>query len=434
MSDRKTAAVKMPAAMPVHTVVARVVDGADRGATWNGERGSIGSAKDNDLVLSDPTVSGYHLRVKAEKGGIRVSDFGSTNGTFLGEARMDAGLVPPGTTLRLGKTLIALTAGEPTTVELHEADRLGELRGRTRAVRRLMQDVSRVAQSQVAVLLVGESGTGKELVARAIHSESPRAAGPFVTIDCGSLTPSLVASELFGHEQGAFTGATRTRRGAFEHAHGGTLFLDEIGELPAELQTTLLGALERRRFTRVGGHDEIAVDVRVVAATNRDLRAEVNAGSFRLDLYYRLAVVTLEIPPLRERPEDIPLLIEHFLEAEGHTGGVGSLVPADTLAELVRHRWPGNVRELRNFVQATLAMGEPVALRDDAQPATSPEGFSRYTALPYAQARAALLGEFEAVYLERLLAQSDGNVAQAARHAEMARSHLNELLRRHKLR
>ncbi len=434
MSDRKTAAVKMPAAMPVHTVVARVVDGVDRDATWTGERGSIGTAKDNDLVLSDPTVSGYHLRVAAEKGGIRVSDFGSTNGTFLGDARVDAGLVPPGTRLRLGRTLVALEAGEPTTVELHEADRLGELRGRTRVVRRLMQDVSRVARSHVAVLLVGESGTGKELVARAIHSQSPRASGPFVTIDCGSLTPSLVASELFGHEQGAFTGASRTRRGAFEHADGGTLFLDEIGELPPELQTSLLGALERRKFTRVGGHDEITVDVRVVAATNRDLRAEVNAGSFRLDLYYRLAVVTLEIPPLRDRPEDIPLLIEHFLEAEGYTGGVRSLLPAETLADLGRHRWPGNVRELRNFVQATLAMGEPVALGDDAERPASPEGFARFTALPYAQARSALLGEFEAVYLERLLTKSDGNVAQAARHAEMARSHLNELLRRHKLR
>jgi len=436
MTGRKTAAVKMPAAMPVHTVVARVVEGPDRGASWEGERGTIGSAKDNDLALGDPTVSGYHVRFSAEKGGIRVHDFGSTNGTFVGDARLEQGVVPPGSSLRLGRTVIALSAGEPTSVELHDEDRLGDLRGRSRSIRRLMQDVRRVAQSQVAVLLVGESGTGKELVARAIHAESPRAGRPFVTIDCGSLTPSLVASELFGHELGAFTGATRQKRGAFEHADGGTLFLDEVGELPGELQTTLLGALERRRFTRVGGHEEVSVDVRVVAATNRDLRSEVNSGSFRLDLYYRLAVVTLEVPPLRERAEDIPLLVEHFLEAEGHGGPVERVIPPDTLAELLRYRWPGNVRELRNFVQGTLAMGEPLALREPAPEVggASPAAFARWEALPYGDARSRLLSEFEAHYLKALLERSEGNVARAARSAEMARSHLNELLRKHGLR
>ncbi|MFO0571608.1 MAG: sigma 54-dependent Fis family transcriptional regulator [Polyangiaceae bacterium] len=437
MTQKKTAAVKMPAAMPVHTVLARVLDGPDKGAAWEGDRGSIGSAKDNALTLGDPTVSGYHVELIAEKSGIRVADLGSTNGTFAGDTKLEHAVVPPGTTLRLGRSVVSLSAGEPTTVELHDEDRLGDLFGRTRKIRRLMQDVRRVAPSQVAVLLVGESGTGKELVARAIHDQSTRASGPFVTIDCGSLTPSLVASELFGHEQGAFTGATRTRRGAFEHASGGTLFLDEIGELPAELQTTLLGALERRRFTRVGGHEEISVDVRVVAATNRDLRNEVNAGSFRLDLYYRLAVVTLEVAPLRERSEDIPLLVARFLELEGFSGDVESLIPPETLAALQRHHWPGNVRELRNFVQGTLAMGEPLPLREHGG---APDGgevarvFARFAELPYGEARSRLLADFEAHYLEQLLERNQGNVARAARAAEMARSHLNDLLRRHKLR
>jgi DNA-binding NtrC family response regulator len=243
----------------------------------------------------------------------------------------------------------------------------------------------------------------------------------------------LVASELFGHEQGAFTGATRARVGAFEHAHGGTLFLDEIGELPLELQTTLLGALERKRFCRVGGRDEIEVDVRVVTATNRDLRAEVNAGVFRLDLYYRIAVVTLEMPPLRERAEDIPLLVEHFVRQEGRSESLDDIIPEDAMARLLRHRWPGNVRELRNYVQATLAMGEPVAIRDDSiDDGDDLVGALQHLAeLPYGEARQRLLHEFEAVYLKMLLERTHGNVARAAREAKLSRSHLNELIRRH---
>lgn len=423
--------------MPVYTVAASVGDGPDRGKSWNGESGTVGSAKDNDLVLDDETVSGYHVRLSAMKNGIKVADFGSTNGTFFGDARIEVATVPPGSTLRIGRNTLTLASGEPTTVELHDEDRLGGLRGQTRSIRRLMQSVRRVAQSNVAVLLMGESGTGKELVARAIHEASPRVDGPIVTIDCGSLTPTLVASELFGHEQGAFTGAVRTKRGAFEYANGGTLFLDEVGELPPELQTTLLGALERRRFTRVGGREEISVDVRIVAATNRELRSEVNSGSFRLDLYYRLAVVTLEVPPLRDRTDDIPLLIDHFLKEEGFPGPTESVIPKETMEILVRHRWPGNVRELRNFVQGTLAMGEPLELSGDSPLESSGDLaglLSRLGDLPYGDARSRLLAEFEVQYLRRLLDRNEGNVARAARAAEMARSHLNELLRRHKLR
>jgi DNA-binding NtrC family response regulator len=241
----------------------------------------------------------------------------------------------------------------------------------------------------------------------------------------------LVASELFGHEQGAFTGATRARIGAFEHAHGGTLFLDEIGELPSELQTTLLGALERKRFCRLGGRDEIDVDVRVVTATNRDLRADVNSGAFRLDLYYRIAVVTLEMPPLRERAEDIPLLVEHFVRQEGRLEPLERIFSKDAMDRLLQHRWPGNVRELRNYVQATLAMGEPVAIRDDPMQADAAlaSALQHLAALPYAEARQLLLREFEAVYVKALLERTHGNVARAAREAKVSRSHLNELIR-----
>ncbi len=432
----KTQALKLPDAMPVRTLAASVSEGPDRGVSWEGEHGTFGTAQDNALVLTDDTVSRYHVRVGAVAEGVRVSDLGSTNGTFLGETRLVEAVVPPGSVLRLGRTTLSLAKGLPTTVELYDEDQLGALRGQTQAMRRLMNQIRRAAQSTVAVLLVGESGTGKELLARALHDTSPRAAGPFITVDCGSITPTLVASELFGHERGAFTGATQTKPGAFELADGGTIFLDEVGELPTDLQSSLLGALERRRFSRVGGQKEISVDVRIVTATNRDLRSEVNAGKFRLDLYYRLAVVSLEVPPLRERAKDIPLLVEHFAREEGVTGPLEELISPETMQKLLGHRWPGNVRELKNYVQATVAMGEAALLQEADLPRTAltGEAFAGFVTKPYGPARAELLEAFEQAYLEALMQRSQGNVAQAARDAQMARSHLNDLLRRHKIR
>ncbi len=439
MAPPRTVALKLRDTMPVRTLVVRVADGADRGASFEGERATIGTARDNALALTDPSVSGYHLELSAGKEGVAMHDLGSTNGTWSGGIRLERAVVPTGTELVLGKSRLVVEGGLPTTIALHEADHLGPLYGVTTAMRRLMSTIRRVGAGNVSVLLIGESGTGKELLARALHDASPRRDKPFVTIDCGALTPSLVASELFGHEQGAFTGAQKQRRGAFELADGGTLFLDEIGELPAEIQTMLLGALERRRFCRVGGREEIEVDVRLVGATHRDLRKEVNAGAFRLDLYYRVAVVTLEVPPLRDRVEDIPLLIEHFLLSEGVEQTAVGLLGAETLSALQRHRWPGNVRELKNYVQATLAMGEPAQLRDDLEGARPSEptpaaSFAPLLHLPYGAARDALLADFETAYVRALLARSEGNVARAARTAEMARSHLNLLLKRHKIR
>ncbi len=436
----ETQALKLPDAMPVRTLAASVSDGADRGKTWDGEQGTFGTAQDNALVLSDDTVSRYHVRVAAVAEGIRVTDLGSTNGTFLGDTRVVEAIVKPGARLTLGRTAIELGKGLPSTVELYDEDQMGALRGQTPAMRRLMTQVRRAAQSSVAVLLVGESGTGKELLARALHDASPRARQPFITVDCGSITPTLVASALFGHERGAFTGATATKQGAFELADGGTLFLDEVGELPTELQSSLLGVLERHRFTRVGSQKELSVDVRVVAATNRDLRSEVNSGQFRLDLYYRLAVVSLEVPPLRERARDIPLLIEHFAREEGISSSVAELIPDATLVELLRYRWPGNVRELKNYVQAMIAMGEACLLKDAPSGSAAVAldapggGFAPYLEQHYGPARAQLLHAFEKAYLEALLQRAQGNVAQAARDAKMARSHLNELLRRHGIR
>ncbi|MEC7518272.1 MAG: sigma 54-interacting transcriptional regulator [Myxococcota bacterium] len=394
---------------------------------------TVGSAEGNDLVLADPTVSRYHLELRRGEEGVRVVDLGSTNGTRFAGARIERATVPPGATLSLGHTTIRVEDGARVTLELLDGDELAGLRGRTAVMRRLMARVGKAAKAEMPALLVGESGTGKELVARALHEESRRSGGPFVTVDCGALSPALVASELFGHEKGAFTGADRQHEGAFERADGGTLFLDEIGELSPELQPALLGVLERGRFRRVGGRKEVSVDVRVVAATHRDLRAEVNEGTFRLDLYYRLAVVVLELPPLRERLEDVPLLVEHFLREAGHDGAVSEVFSAEALTALCRHRWPGNVRELRNVVEATLAMGETPPLFT-AEPTGGDAALDdALLAQPYKDARRVLLDAFERRYVQRLLERNDGNVSAAAREGRMDRTYLIKLKQRHEL-
>ena len=421
----------------IDTLRVEVSEGPDAGKTFiaDSERLTIGTANGNDLALTDPTVSRFHVELVHTHDGVVVIDHGSTNGTFVGDVRVQHAVVPRHATIRLGASTIVIGTGAKRHVELYDADSLGDLHGRSESMRRLMRQIERAAKTEASALIIGESGTGKELIARALHAQSPRASEPFITVDCASMSPNLIASELFGHEKGAFTSADRRHVGAFERAHGGTIFLDEIGELPAELQPNLLGALERRRFRRVGGRDDIDVNVRVIAATNRDLRAEVNDGHFRLDLYYRIAVVTLRVAPLRERPEDIDLLINLFMKECGYEGSIGELFSADVLDQLHRHRWPGNVRELRNVVEATVAMGEaPIELVHD-DPA-SPEGsvFGRVVTLPYREARAAILHHFEHEYLTHWLERTGGNVAKAAREARMDRSHLFTLLRRHDLR
>ncbi len=423
----------------MHTLRVLVSEGPDAGASYSAtaERVTVGTANGNDLVLTDPTVSRYHLEIAPTPEGVSILDPGSTNGLYVGAVRVSRGIVAAGTHLTLGRTVLRVLDGETAEVDVHAGNVLGGMRGRTPLMRRLMAQVERAAQSSAALLLVGESGTGKEVVARAVHELGPRAAAPFVTVDCGALAPTLVASELFGHERGAFTGAERQHEGAFERAHGGTLFLDEIGELPLPLQATLLGALERRRFRRLGGKTELAVDVRVVSATHRDLRGEVNRDSFRLDLYYRLAVVVLTVPPLREHVDDIPLLVEHFLRESGLSDPLDRYFSAAALGSLTKYFWPGNVRELRNFVEATVAMGESPELSGSARPDAKHEAgdpIEPLLTLPYGEARAALLKNFEKRYLGELVTRVHGNVSRAAREARMDRSHLIELLKRHDIR
>jgi len=309
--DETVPYVERAAAPRIDRLTVRIVEGPDEGKTAEvtGSVLSVGTASDNALPLTDETVSRYHLDLEPHPSGVLVRDNGSTNGSIANGVIVERAVVPPGTVVRLGRTRLEVGKLSGDEVQLFPSNRLCGVLGETPVMRRMMAQIDKVSRSDVAVTVLGESGTGKELIASALHELSPRSGRPFETVDCGALTPGLVASELFGHERGAFTGAERQHIGALERAHGGTLMLDEIGELPLDLQPVLLGALERRRIRRVGGKTDIPIDVRVVAATHRDLRADVNSGKFRLDLYYRIAVVVLRVPALREHPGDIPALI-----------------------------------------------------------------------------------------------------------------------------
>jgi len=414
----------------------RVVAGPDLGQECRatGDTLSIGTAEGNDLVLSDPTVSRYHCELSQEAGRIHIRDNGSTNGIEAGGVLVVSGQVMPGTVLRVGRSKLRVEDAGDVTLDTVDDVQLAGLAGRSAVMRRLMADIKSAARVQASVLLQGETGTGKELVSRAIHTLSPRASAALEIVDCGTLMPSLIASDLFGHEKGAFTGAETTKQGAFERANGGTIFLDEVGELPETLQPTLLGVIERRTIRRVGGSKLIPIDVRIIAATHRDLKADVNAGRFRQDLYFRLAVLKPRIPPLRERLEDLPLLIDHFLREAGYDGPTEAIVSAEAMALLRTHQWPGNVRELRNFVEVSLAMGEPpeVELAPGAAAAAEPSSSaqpSEFYERPFRQAQAA----FERAYVEHLMERVGGNVSKGARVAAINRSFLRLILARHGL-
>ena len=424
---------------PVRTLRADVCEGPDRGIAHVGsERTVIGTAPDANLVLTDPTVSRYHVELTPLADGIGVRDCGSTNHVRLGRVRIREAVVPPGTVLELGTSRVEVTNDDTVEVECYPGTDFFGIRAESIAMRRLLARVQRVATSNASVLFAGETGTGKELLARAVHEASPRAVKPFEVVDCSTLVPTLVASELFGHEKGAFTGAAERRAGAFERADGGTVFLDEIGELPMELQAQLLGVLERKTFRRVGGSRSIHVDVRIVSATHRDLRDWVNEGRFREDLYYRLAVARLEVPPLRERSEDIGLLVQHFIHALGVEPAL-ELFPPDVVRQLETYRWPGNVRELRNFVECASAFGEIPSIQHTENTAQASASFltvpsEELMAMAYNDARDRILWDFQRSFLTHLLQRHDQNLSGAARAAKMHRGHLHDLLRRHGLR
>ena len=448
----------------------QVLSGPDAGEPKDYETSvlRIGARRGCDLELSDTKVSGLHCEIRLDERGYRLRDMESTNGTWVGGYRVQDLYINPGTVIHVGASRIRFEPlGDGVELQLSAQDRFGGLVGRSVKMREMFARLERIAVTDATVLVTGDTGTGKELVAEALHESSPRAAGPFVVLDCGAIPPNLVESELFGHERGAFTGASSTYVGAFERADKGTVFLDEIGELPLDLQPKLLRVLERKEVRRIGGSKTINVDIRVVAATNRDLGVEVNKGRFREDLYYRLAVARVHVPPLRERRDDIPLLVEHFL-ATLPNGDKTKLRP-ETLELMKKHEWPGNVRELRNVIERAVllseAPGSEHALRRSYMPGTRTPGAQTAgattlpavnapsgggppppqpgpieppaplqvqidTSIPFKLAKQDLVEEFERRYIRALLEEHGGNISAAARAAGIDRMSIHKILHR----
>ncbi len=426
--------------MLVRQLRLRIIAGPDTGMVHSaqGARVVIGTDEAADMRLRDRTVSRFHCEIALVDGQAVLRDPGSRNGTLVDGVPVIQAPLRDGSLLTMGHTQLRLEFGaEPISIVLSERERFGTMVGRAPSMRALFAMLERVAPTDATVLIEGETGTGKEAVAESIHRESARHQGPFIVVDCGAVPHDLLESELFGHERGSFTGATNRRDGALEAASGGTVFLDEIGELSHDLQPKLLRALERREIKRVGSNQYLPIDVRVVAATNRNLRAEVNARRFRADLFYRLAVVQVSLPPLRERAEDLPLLVEHILQSLGASQHpeAPTLLTAEFMNELARHAWPGNVRELRNYVERCLALRERVPLSPEGVVAdTEAAGVPISANLPLREARELWTRYCEHRYLTEVLRAADNNVTAAARAAGVDRIHFYRLLWRHGLR
>lgn len=419
---------------------------------------TLGAMEDNDLTLRDPTVSRYHGRIVQEASGYVLVDLGSTNGSFIDGVRIREAYLSPGCEINLGQCRMTFQAFDEE-VEIHasQAEHFGDIIGRDLRMREIFGMLEKIAPTAATVVIEGETGTGKEVVAQTIHKTSQRADEPFVVFDCGAVPGSLIESELFGHEKGSFTGATMTRQGLFEMAQGGTIFLDELGELSLDLQPKLLRVLEQREVRRVGSGKSIPIDVRVIAATNRDLEEEVRQGRFREDLFYRLSVVRLILPPLRKRPDDIPLLIDFFLKNHKYNRDAsGNMrfrrLSARAMQALVAYRWPGNVRELLNAIEraCSFASGDMIELEDlpetvigsddmtTEQPSPSAlidayDSRERLQSMPFKEAKEEWVSSFEKDYLVSLLERNGNNISHAAREASIDRKYFRKLMKKYQI-
>ena len=451
----------------------------DSGQEWSFDREevTIGAMEDNDVVVPDNTVSRYHCRIVQDDSGYVLVDQQSTNGTFINGVRIREGYLKPGCTVEVGqKQLLFNAREEKVTIEPASGDSCGDLIGQNAQMRQIYAIIEKIAPTATTVVIEGETGTGKEVVAQSIHKLSRRAEGPMIIFDCGAVPPNLIESELFGHEKGSFTGAVMTRQGLFEMADGGTLFLDEMGELPIDLQPKLLRVLEQREVRRVGGAKSSKVDVRIIAATNRNLEDEVREGRFRQDLFYRLSVVRLQLPSLRERPDDIPLLVNHFLGSQRYNRGTDGRarvdgISKDALRALQSYQWPGNVRELVNVVERAVSFCDRplISLSDlpehvrEARPSeaaaylkpsatrqaslapleqgATPGYGPNYDAKPppelvsgqvtFKDAKERWVASFEREYIISLLRNHDGNISHAAREADIDRKYFRKLMRKY---
>ncbi len=449
------------------------VDDPSSGWEFEKEEVRLGSMDDNDVVLRDDTVSRYHCKIVQEDTGYVLVDNHSTNGTFINKVRVREAFLKPGCTIGVGQSQLKFNAREEEVpIVPSRSDRCGMLLGGNAAMRSIYTILEKISPTATTVVIEGETGTGKEVVAQTIHQLSPRGKNELVVFDCGAVPPNLIESELFGHEKGSFTGAVMTRQGLFELADGGTLFLDELGELPLELQPKLLRALEQREVRRVGSSKPVKVDVRIIAATNRHLEDEVRAGRFRQDLFYRLSVVRLHLPALRERADDVPLLVNHFLKTlSGNRGADGTQrvmkVAREAMVALQAYPWPGNVRELVNVIERAVSFcdGEVIALAElpesirDAKAAPPPPrapaagtktapargGGNRSAAdltgprpteelidgATFKDAKEKWVSSFERDYILSLLRRNDGNISHAARDADIDRKYFRKLMKKY---
>jgi len=381
----------------------------------------IGHHGSCDLAVADPYVSRRHCKLVVEEGAVRLVDLASTNGVWMAGMRVAGITMQPQGEFRIGRSTVNYRVVSGTEeLKASEAEGLGELVGRSKRMREVYALIERAAPSDATIVVTGESGTGKELVAREIHRLSARRRGPFVAINCGALPANIVEGQLFGHERGAFTGAVERAPGLIEQAAGGTLFLDEIGEMPIELQTRLLRALEQRSVRRVGGQEEVACDFRLVAATNRDLLIMAKEGGFREDLLYRIFVVPIDIAPLRDRPEDIPLLVERFA-AQLAPEGRSPVFTKPALRALAEYPWMGNARELKNAVERTILFTDhdAIAPADLALARVDAEGDPKES-----------LQDQEASHIVETLAQCRGNLTQCARRLGISRTTMQKKVKR----
>ena len=442
VANRETLQLRSASIHVVRPVILEVIEGPRRGARYGPHRLPIriGAAPGNEVRLDDPSVSRHHCTIEEGKEGLVLRDTGSTNGVVLGGHRVMTAVVQDGSQIRLGQSVLQLKLGdgEPETSQTINTEAFGRLAGQSSAMQQLIRTLARVAPTRVPVLIEGETGTGKELAARALHEQGGRPSAPFVVVDLGATAPALIESALFGHEKGAFTGAETQRDGAFVAAHGGTVFLDEVGELPLDLQPKLLRALEAQTVTPLGAVQPQSFDVRVVAATHRNLQRMVNDGLFREDLYFRLAVCPVRVPSLKERREDIPILSQAiFLEAlallEETPAHTPQLEPG-AVAWLQRQPWPGNVRELRNIIQRAVILGG----LEDVQQGRLAEALDRAALGQYGTSTAPTSLEdakrnFERAYLLELLRRHNGDRHAAADEADIHVKSLQRLVRRHGL-
>lgn len=427
-----------------------VLGDAPKTYTFDRRTLSMGTSPECHLSLDDASVSRQHARIEVDGLGYRLLDLESKNGTFVSGLRARDVYLTPGTVFQLGRQSVSFdVTQEEVEVRFSKRRRFGQILGQSLAIREIFSLLERIAPTPATVLVEGESGTGKELVAEAVHEHSERSEGPFVVFDCSAVSRELIESELFGHVKGAFTGAVSTRKGAFEQADGGTLFIDELGELSLDLQPKLLRALEKREVRPVGGARSIPVNVRIIAATNRNLLHEVDQGNFREDLYYRFAVIRIQLPPLRDRAEDIMMLAEHFLlQNQTRLGRDDLQIPFRTMEKLKKYPWPGNIRELKNYVEraALLAQGDKLETRfinlahtpkvaagseaDDIDSVTEYAYTAADDQTPFKASKQQLVETFEKAYWSRLLERTDGNVSKAARVAGVHRKSVEYILKK----